>query len=59
MLIDDSTHEAVICAAVGVKVVLLDHPWNRNCPPSPNIVRVFSYDQVYKEIERVYSNCQN
>ena len=48
-LIDDSKDNAIDCAAAGIRVLLLDQPWNQGELPA-GVERVFSWDEIVKKI---------
>lgn len=52
ILIDDHIENALDCAENGIKVFLLNAPWNRTSSLPPNIIRVESW----KEILQLISN---
>jgi len=43
VMIEDSPREALLLAEDGVRVVLLDRPYNREMPPHPNIKRAVGW----------------
>lgn len=51
VLVEDSYEYGRPLADAGVKLLLMDYPWNRNVEPHPNIVRVHSLNEAYKLIQ--------
>lgn len=49
VLVEDDMHHANDCAASGIDVLLLDHPWNQGELPE-RIHRVFSWDDVIRMV---------
>ncbi len=49
VLIEDHGDIALQCAEIGVKVFLLDHPYNKNCEHK-NITRVNSWDEILRRL---------
>ena len=45
-LVDDLHFNAMDCAENGVKVLLLDKPWNQNCSEHENITRVKDWNEI-------------
>ena len=50
LLVEDALHNALDVANVGTRVLLLDTPWNQDDNLHPLIKRVFSWEEVVKEI---------
>lgn len=51
ILIEDNYHYAVDCAEKGIKVFLLDKPWNRNCDNNLNIKRVSGWKEIVTDLK--------
>jgi len=52
VIIDDSPQQALYCAQAGVKVILLDKPWNQDAD-HPLITRAVGWDQAEAVIEKM------
>ena len=52
LIIEDSEADSLRYAKNGLKVLLLDKPWNRNIRHE-NIVRCFGWDDVLREVRRL------
>jgi 5'(3')-deoxyribonucleotidase len=50
VIIEDKTSFVNECANKGIKVMMLDYPWNQNVNGSSNIVRVRSWDDILKKL---------
>jgi 5'(3')-deoxyribonucleotidase len=50
VLIDDSPEYAVECLAPGRKILLPDRPWNQGLGLTPGINRVYSWQEIIKNI---------
>lgn len=50
ILIDDRSYYASNCAQNGIKVLLLDKPWNKDCPEHENIIRVKDWNEILEKI---------
>jgi uncharacterized HAD superfamily protein len=50
-LIEDHHDYALDCARKGVKVFLLEKPWNKNYEDHPNIIRVNHLREILREIK--------
>ncbi len=50
LLIDDSIENALQCVNAERKILLLDRPWNQHPELPTNITRVFSWDEIIKNI---------
>lgn len=53
LMIEDSCDIAKDCAETGIKVLLFDKPWNKNCPMHENIIRVSGWNDILGEIEKM------
>lgn len=53
LLIDDNPEYATNCSRNGIKVVLIDRPWNRTLKENSKIIRVAGWAQVESAIERL------
>ncbi len=51
--VEDAPRYATSIASSGCKVIMLDRPWNRNCPTHPNITRVNSWKEIYENLNPV------
>lgn len=49
VIVEDDLYHAVDCAECGIRVLLLDHPWNQRELPA-NVYRMFSWDDVFRMI---------
>ncbi len=50
IMIEDALHYAQDCAEKGVRVLLLDWPWNQSNELHSNIIRVKSWQEILKHI---------
>ncbi|MCH8945610.1 MAG: hypothetical protein IIA85_01690 [Nanoarchaeota archaeon] len=50
-LIEDNEDYARSCADKGVKVFLLEKPWNKNCEAHPNIIKINHLKEVLDKIK--------
>jgi len=50
-IVEDSQDYALECADKGIKVFLLDKPWNKNCNKHENITCVRNWDEILEKIE--------
>lgn len=46
LLIEDNPDYAIDCARNGIKVILLNHPWNKNCKKHERILRINELEEV-------------
>ena len=51
IFIDDSINNARDIAEIGVPVLLLDAPWNRNQDLPPGVTRVYSWEEIIEKID--------
>lgn len=51
--VEDCYEYAKRCAEKGIKVLLLDKPWNQNHEEHENIVRVGSWEEILNKIEEI------
>ncbi len=56
ILIEDDRHNSLDCAKEGIKVLLLDKPWNKNCPSHPNLIKVLNWEEVLEKIKNLKEN---
>ena len=49
-MIEDALHYANDCAEKGIKVLLLDWPWNQTNKLDANIIRVYSWKEILEHI---------
>ena len=52
LIIEDSPYYSKNCAEKGIKVLLLDKPWNQNCEHE-NIIRVNNWKEVLEKIKEM------
>lgn len=52
LLIEDRRKYALDCAQNGIKVLLMDKPWNQNCEHE-NIIRVKDWKEVLEKIKEI------
>lgn len=52
ILIEDRRKYALDCAENGIKVLLMDKPWNRENCEHENIIRVRNWEEALKEVEK-------
>jgi len=50
LLIDDQGAYVLDCAKKGIKAILLDAPWNQDCPEHKNIIRVKDWHEIVERI---------
>jgi uncharacterized HAD superfamily protein len=55
VIIDDTTATATECSKIGMHVLLYDRPWNRKLLLQKNMTRVYSWEDILREIERLSS----
>lgn len=53
LIIEDSLATAEKCASIGIKVLLLDKPWNQAENLPNGIKRVHSWEEIVREIESI------
>ncbi|MDO8623551.1 MAG: hypothetical protein Q7R52_04865 [archaeon] len=51
IMIEDSKEYAFECAENGIKVFLLDKPWNKTCNKHENITRVKNWDEILEKLK--------
>lgn len=54
-LIDDNLDNAIDCAQNGIKVFLMDAPWNQTDSLPENIIRVKSWEEILEKIDKVWT----
>jgi uncharacterized HAD superfamily protein len=52
IIIEDDLEHAIDCANQGIKVILLNRPWNQH-PNHENIIRVNSWDEIVKKVNEI------
>jgi len=52
IIVEDDLEHALDCAKEGIKVLLLDKPWNRDVEHD-NIIRVYSWDEIVENTEKL------
>ena len=50
-LIEDAAEHANDCAEKGIKVILINRPWNLNERVHPNVKRAENWEEVLKHLE--------
>jgi uncharacterized HAD superfamily protein len=50
-IIEDSKEHSKICAEDGIKVFLLDKPWNKNYEKHENIIKVNTWEEILEKLE--------
>ena len=58
ILIEDRRKYALDCAQNGIRVLLMDKPWNQNCEHE-NLVRVKSWKEIMEKIGEMKSELEN
>ncbi len=53
ILVDDGVNHAIDCAPVGIKVFLIDTPWNKNAELPSNTTRVMNWYHLYDEFQKL------
>lgn len=53
IMIDDGLHHLKECSEKGIKCLLLDYPWNRDDTLGGNIIRVDTWNDIFKELEKL------
>lgn len=51
IFIEDNSSYALDCAKKGIKVLLLDKPWNKNYEKHPNIIKVNSWEEILERLK--------
>jgi len=51
LFIEDSHKEAESIAAIGISVLLINSPWNRDLSTSPNITRVNDWNEILRYVK--------
>jgi uncharacterized HAD superfamily protein len=51
LMIEDHAPAAFECADNGIKVFLMDKPWNRNYNHNPNITRVKNWQEILSQLQ--------
>ncbi len=61
IFIEDRVKYALDCAEKGVKVLLMNKPWNQHCPEHENIIRVNDWNEVLEKIKEIEEElvCEN
>jgi len=54
LLIEDTSSNALDCADKGIKIILLDKPWNQGVEHE-NIIRVYNWGEILGEINKLNS----
>jgi uncharacterized HAD superfamily protein len=49
-MVEDDVRHSEVCAKEGIKVFLLDKPWNQNCVEHENIVRVKNWKEIQEKL---------
>ncbi|MFT4309181.1 MAG: 5' nucleotidase, NT5C type [Candidatus Woesearchaeota archaeon] len=55
IMVEDSYEFAHTIASVNIPVLLLDYSWNRNKPPTHNIYRVYSWNDIPRKINSIHN----
>jgi|SRR3989344_733525 len=50
MLVEDNLEFSLECAETGTSVLLLDHPWNQSSLLPKNVKRVYSWQEILREL---------
>lgn len=50
LMVEDSKEHSEICAKKGVKVFLLDKPWNKDVEEHENLVKVGGWDEILEKL---------
>ncbi|MEA3464385.1 MAG: hypothetical protein U9R14_04940 [Patescibacteria group bacterium] len=58
ILIEDDINFASECMNNGIKVLLVDRPWNRDFEVLTNAVRVHSWDDILQQVKNVTASCK-
>lgn len=53
LIIEDSLTTAEKCASMGIRVLLLDRPWNQAENLPDGIKRVYSWEEIVREVESI------
>ena len=53
VVIEDNLHYALECANAGIKVLLMDYPWNKTKKKNKLIIRVGSWEDILRKIDKV------
>lgn len=56
LLIDDSLEFSEECAEEGIKVLMLDSPWNQKEKLHKNITRVRNWKEILKKVDEIENN---
>jgi uncharacterized HAD superfamily protein len=51
LMIEDNPFYALDCASKGVRVFLIDKPWNKNHEPHDNIIKVNDWNEILNHLE--------
>lgn len=51
IMVEDNADYALGCAEKGVKVFLLDKPWNQNVEEHENVIRVRNWDEIMERLK--------
>ena len=52
LMIDDSVNHAYDCVSEDIDVFLMDMPWNQNYKADDKIIKVYSWDDIEKTINK-------
>jgi len=50
LIVEDGEKHALECAENGIKVLLFDKPWNKNCKNHENIIRVKNWNEILERL---------
>jgi uncharacterized HAD superfamily protein len=53
VMIEDDKEYAKECSEKGIKVLLLDKPWNRGCKNNENIIRIKNWGEIVDKLEEL------
>ena len=58
ILIEDDSNFAAECMNNGIKVLLVDSPWNRDFEILTNATRVHSWDDILQQVNNIMVSCK-
>lgn len=53
IMIEDNSETALNCAERGIKTILFNKPWNKNCEEHKNIIRVNNWGEILEKIKEI------
>ncbi len=52
-MLEDNKDYAFNCAENGIRVILFDRSWNKDCKINKNIIRIKSWEEALEKIKEI------